>query len=42
MMPTVVRSRTVGAAPQMLWDVVSDPVRLPEWWPGVTRVEAPL
>jgi hypothetical protein len=25
----------------MLWDVVSDPVRLPEWWPGVTRVEHP-
>jgi uncharacterized protein YndB with AHSA1/START domain len=39
MMPTVVRSRTVGAAPQVLWDVVSDPGRLPEWWPGVKRVE---
>ena len=38
-MPTVVRSRTVGAAPQRLWDVVSDPERLPEWWPGVKRVE---
>ena len=39
MMPTVVRSRTVGAAPQRLWDVVADPERLPEWWPGVRRVE---
>jgi uncharacterized protein YndB with AHSA1/START domain len=39
MMPTVVRSRTVEAAPQLVWDVVSNPDRLPEWWPGVTRVE---
>lgn len=39
MMPTVVRSRTVAAAPQRLWDVVADPERLPEWWPGVRRVE---
>jgi uncharacterized protein YndB with AHSA1/START domain len=23
-----------------VWRVVSDPDRLPEWWPGVTRVEA--
>ena len=38
-MPTVVRSATVGAAPQRLWDLVSDPERLPEWWPGVQRVE---
>jgi uncharacterized protein YndB with AHSA1/START domain len=39
MMPTVARSRTVSAAPQRLWDVISDPHRLPEWWPGVKRVE---
>ncbi len=39
MMPTVARSRTVGAAPQRLWEVVADPERLPEWWPGVQRVE---
>lgn len=38
-MPTVVRSRTLGAAPQRLWEVVADPERLPEWWPGVQRVE---
>jgi len=38
-MPTVVRSRTIGAAPLRLWDVVADPERLPEWWPGVRRVE---
>jgi uncharacterized protein YndB with AHSA1/START domain len=39
MMPIVARSRTVAAAPQLLWDVVADPERLPEWWPGVQRVE---
>ena len=38
-MPTVVRARTVEAASLPLWDVVSDPVRLPQWWPGVQRVE---
>ena len=38
-MPTVVRTRTVAAAPQRLWEVVADPERLPEWWPGVRRVE---
>ena len=38
-MPTVVRRRTVSAAPEDVWSVVSDPARLPEWWPGVARVE---
>jgi uncharacterized protein YndB with AHSA1/START domain len=38
-MPTVVRTRTVEAAPQQVWEVVSDPRRLPEWWPQVQRVE---
>jgi uncharacterized protein YndB with AHSA1/START domain len=38
-MPTVVCTRTVGAAPQRLWEVVADPERLPDWWPGVQRVE---
>ena len=22
-----------------VWQVVSDPARMPDWWPGVTRVE---
>ena len=39
MMPTVVRTRTVGADPQRLWELIADPERLPEWWPGVQRVE---
>ena len=38
-MPTVARSRSVGGAPQRVWEVVSNPERLPEWWPGVQRVE---
>ncbi|MGI9082158.1 MAG: SRPBCC family protein [Thermoleophilaceae bacterium] len=37
--PTVVRTRAVAATPQRLWEVVADPERLPEWWPGVRRVE---
>ena len=38
-MPTVTRSRVVGAIPEHVWDVVADPDRLPEWWPNVQRVE---
>ena len=33
------RDRTVPAAPAEVWGVVSDPARLPQWWPGVSRVE---
>jgi uncharacterized protein YndB with AHSA1/START domain len=33
------RERVVTAAPAEVWRVVSDPERLPAWWPGVTRVE---
>jgi uncharacterized protein YndB with AHSA1/START domain len=29
----------VSAAPEEVWRVVSDPERLPDWWPGVKRVE---
>jgi uncharacterized protein YndB with AHSA1/START domain len=29
----------VAAPPAEVWGVVGDPERLPEWWPGVTRVE---
>ena len=29
----------VPAAPEEVWGLVSDPARLPQWWPGVTRVE---
>jgi uncharacterized protein YndB with AHSA1/START domain len=37
--PTVSRTRTVRAAPEEVWRVLSDPQRLPDWWPGVRRVE---
>jgi uncharacterized protein YndB with AHSA1/START domain len=38
-MPTVSRARELGASPDEVWRVVSDPERLPDWWPGVSRVE---
>jgi uncharacterized protein YndB with AHSA1/START domain len=38
-MPTVVRSRTVAAPQQDVWELVSDPYHLPRWWPTVERVE---
>ena len=33
------RTRTVAAAPEAVWDLVSDPYHLPRWWPQVQRVE---
>ena len=39
-MPVTRRARTVDAAPERVWRVVSDPARLPRWWPRVRRVEA--
>jgi len=38
-MPLIARSRTVSAAPERIWSLVSDPWRWPAWWPNVTRVE---
>jgi uncharacterized protein YndB with AHSA1/START domain len=36
----IVRGETVvPTAIDEVWRVVSDPGRLPQWWPGVTRVE---
>jgi uncharacterized protein YndB with AHSA1/START domain len=36
----ILRGETVvPAAPEEVWGLVSDPARLPQWWPGVTRVE---
>jgi uncharacterized protein YndB with AHSA1/START domain len=37
--PTVVRSRTIAAPQQRVWELVSDPYHLPRWWPSVQRVE---
>jgi uncharacterized protein YndB with AHSA1/START domain len=33
------RDSVVRAAPDRVWGLVSDPSRLAQWWPGVTRVE---
>jgi uncharacterized protein YndB with AHSA1/START domain len=33
------RERVVPAEVADVWRVVSDPARLPQWWPGVSRVE---
>ena len=33
------RERVVPAAPAEVWRIVSDPMRLAAWWPGVSRVE---
>lgn len=38
-MPRVKRARTIDAAPEAIWRVVSDPHHLPRWWPAVQRVE---
>ena len=38
-MPTVVRSRTIDAPRERVWEIVSDPYHLPRWWPAVERVE---
>jgi uncharacterized protein YndB with AHSA1/START domain len=36
----ILRDETVvPATPEEVWGLVSDPARLPQWWPGVTRVE---
>lgn len=39
-MPSVTRKKVVAADPDRVFDVISDPKRLTEWWPRVTRVEA--
>lgn len=38
-MPTVTRKKSVLAAPDQVYDLISDPSRLSEWWPRVVRVE---
>ena len=38
-MATITRERTVQAPPGEVWALVSDPWRLPAWWPSVQRVE---
>ncbi len=35
----IAATRLIEASPAAVWAVVSDPVRLPEWWPGVESVD---
>jgi uncharacterized protein YndB with AHSA1/START domain len=35
----VKRETLVPAPPDEVWGLVSDPARLPQWWPAVSRVE---
>ena len=39
-MATTRRTRTVGATPERVWDLIGDAHHFPRWWPGVTRMEA--
>jgi uncharacterized protein YndB with AHSA1/START domain len=38
-MATAKRTRTIGASPQEVWELVCDPHHMPRWWPGVKRME---
>ena len=38
-MRTVRRARSIDAAPDAVWRLISDPYNLPRWWPSVVRVE---
>jgi uncharacterized protein YndB with AHSA1/START domain len=38
-MATARRSRTVGAEPARVWELIEDPSHMPRWWPGVVRME---
>ena len=38
-MPRVKRSAAIDAPHESVWAVVSEPRRLPHWWPEVERVE---
>lgn len=39
-MPRVTRRRKVGAPPEAVWRLISDPYNLPRWWPRTSRVES--
>ena len=38
-MPKIKRTRVVDVSPESVYDVISDPRRLEDWWPRVDRVE---
>jgi uncharacterized protein YndB with AHSA1/START domain len=38
-MPTVTRSRVIGAPVEKVWELIADPYSMPRWWPRCVRVE---
>jgi uncharacterized protein YndB with AHSA1/START domain len=38
-MARTIRSRSIAASRETIWETVADPHHLPRWWPGVARVE---
>jgi len=38
-MPTITESISIAATPQTVFDLVSDPSRLPKWAPGVDATQ---
>ena len=38
-MARISRSRQIDRPPAEVWRVIADPRTLPEWWPGIERVE---
>ena len=38
-MPTVARSRVIGARAGAIWELIADPHNMPRWWPETGRVE---
>ena len=38
-MPRYEARRTLPAPPEVVWDVLADPARWPEWWPGLVEAD---
>ena len=38
-MPRYEARRTLPAPPEAVWEVLADPARWPEWWPGLVEAE---
>ncbi|MEZ5073704.1 MAG: SRPBCC family protein [Solirubrobacterales bacterium] len=38
-MPTIARSRAIGASAASIWSLIADPHNLPRWFPETDRVE---
>jgi uncharacterized protein YndB with AHSA1/START domain len=38
-LPRFEARRTLPASPEAVWEVLADPARWPEWWPGLVEAE---